>query len=55
MALPLTFNCVVHYLEELPMNHEILRKISCLCSRLPVLDSHKFESEFYAVSAYSVY
>ena len=32
------------------MNHEILRKISCLCSRLPVLDSNKFESEFYAVS-----
>lgn len=33
------------------MNHEIMRKISCLCSRLPVLDSNKFESEFYAVSA----
>ena len=32
------------------MNHEIMRKISCLCSRLPVLDSNKFESEFYAVS-----
>lgn len=30
------------------MNHEILRKVSCLCSRLPVLDSNKFESEFYA-------
>ena len=32
------------------MNHEIMRKISCLCSRLPVLDSSRFESEFYAVS-----
>ena len=42
----------VHYLGELPMNHEILRKISCLCSRLPVLDSSKLESEFYAVSVH---
>ena len=42
----------VRYLGELPMNHEILRKISCLCSRLPVLDSSKFESEFYAVSVH---
>jgi len=31
------------------MNHEILRDVSCLCSKLPVLDSSKFESEFYSV------
>ena len=36
------------------MNHEILRDVSCLCSKLPVLDSSKFESEFYAVSKLSV-
>ena len=36
------------------MNHEILRKVSCLYSRLPVLDSNKFESEFYAVSVHCV-
>lgn len=51
----LCYRCMQLYLcclGELPMNHEILRDVSCLCSKLPVLDSSKFESEFYSVSGH---
>ncbi|KAI8925829.1 maintenance of mitochondrial structure and function-domain-containing protein [Entophlyctis helioformis] len=43
---------LVKYLEEveagtLPRNHTVLRQLSSLCNRLPTVQGHDFESEFF--------